>query len=508
MARLDSIGYYQFIYPKNGLYRSGYFTKDSIIQFAPSVVSDGAMCPVHLVYVDSKPVYFSWPTNTRPYSFRIDSGYHQIKLRTTYHEIVIDSMYFEKGKKRIFSLDKDSENNKIKINKAEARLSEHEKWLLYRYIVPYRNNFGEQYAYIEQDGNIQPLSPKSKYQQNNFAGPLVGHMTFHLIDSFSTRFDHEPFFEYEFLPSLLKMRSIDPKRYPDYLTNYNIDKNLADTVLTKDAIKKQWSGYLDSKRYLTARYRYPNSTDQGADRLLINFEKFAGASGDIPLNILIFKHDNHDFLRVYPGSTTLVHELQEGYYKLIFFYSGAKYHIEDSIFVQSNGLNHYEFVQPLSLKKDTFSLYVSNIIEGTLFKPAPYFEDEEKELKQIYNMYQHQFKYTGIGDIVEGYVYEGPQGTSTRRQCNNKRDTTYGTVTNLDGYCPIKVPPGNNSLNFSYLGYVSEDKPIGYTNIVNAALNEDAMNLEEVVVVGYGVQRKANLTGSITLVATNSLFYL
>lgn len=505
LAGIDSIEYYRFIYPKNSIYRFEYNTINSITQFAPFVISEGAIQPVHVIYVDSKPVYFSWSTNTRPYSFNIDSGYHQIKLRTTFREIVIDSMFFEKDKKLIFSLELDSENTNIKINKAEAKLSDFEKRLLYKYIVPYRNNFGEQYAYVEQNGNIQLLNPESKYQRNNYIGPLVGNLTLQLIDSFSTTFNHEPFYEYEFLPALLKMRSIDPKRYPEYLYSHKAINTLTDAVFTKESIEKQWKDYLDSKRYLTARYRYPNYTSQGAGKLFINFKRNNEPIKDIPLNVLVFRYDNHEFLRVYPGNTSFIHELQKGYYKLIFFYSGAKYHIEDSIFIQPNGLNYYEFEQPASYKKDTFSLYVSNVIEEMLFKPNPYYENEEKELKQIYNMYQQQFKYIGVGDIVEGYVYEKESGEPLPGINVIIKGTTYGTITNLDGYYSIKVPPGNNILNFSFIGYISEDKPLGYSDILNVNLRADVCKLEEVVVVGYGKTRKAELTASVTTVTTSSL---
>jgi alpha-2-macroglobulin len=513
LSGLDSIEYYKFIYPENSIYSFEYQTYDTLTQFAPFVVSDGAVQPIHVIYVDSKPVYFSWSTHTQPYSFKIDSGFHQIKLRTNYRNIIIDSICFNQGKKLIFSLNEDFEFENVKSSKAEPKLSDSEKRLLYRYIFPYRNNSGEQYAYIEQDENIQFLKPAAETQlynnywrrQQNFAGPLVGNLTYHLLDSFSTNFNHEPFFEYDFSPAILKMRSIDSKKYPEQLSIYQPETELTDVLITKEVLNKQWKNYLDSKRYLTARYLYPSSTSEGAGRLLLNFTRHEYLIQDIPLNILVFRYDNHEFLRVYPGNTSLIHELQKGYHKLIFFYSGAKYHIVDSVYIEPNGLNYYEYNQPQVFKKDTFSLYVSNIIEETLFKPNPYYNDEEKELKQIYNLYQQQFKYTGVGDMVEGYVNDAESGEALPGVNVVVKGTTYGTVTNLDGYYSIKVPAGNNILNFSYIGYISEDKAIGYNNIVNANLTTDIENLEEVVVVGYGTVKKSMLTGSISTVTSQSL---
>ncbi len=510
LAGIDSIEYYKFIYPENDIYQFEYTTTDSITQFAPFVVSRGANEPIHVIYVDNKPVYFSWSTHTQPYAFPIDSGYHHIKLRTAYREFSIDSLYFEEGKKQIFSFDQEAKNRKISNKQVDAKLSHSEKRLLYKYIVPYRDNFGEQYAYLEQNGSVQFLKPKLKNQRNNFAGPFVWHLTFRIVDGFSTPFYHEPYFEYDFSPALLKMRSIDTENYPDHLLRYKPSQPLADTVLTKSAIEQSWKNYIESKRYLTARYRYPHSTNQGAGKLLLNFKRKEESAKELLLNILVFRHDNHNFLRVYPGNTSSIHELEKGYYQLLFFYSGAKYHIADSVLVQANGLNYYKIEQPEVLKKDSFSLYVSELIEETLFKPKPYYDDEEKELKQIYKSYQQQFKYTGEGKLIEGYVYEAGSNEPMPGVTVIVKGTTFGTITDLDGFYSLKVPTGNNTLHFSFIGFASENRQINHNDQVNITLTPDVQNLDEVslnevVVVGYGVMKKSSMTGSVSTITSSNL---
>ncbi len=327
LAGIDSIEYYRFIYPQDSIYRFSYLTQGSITQFAPFVVNRGVLQPIHVIYLDGKPVYFSWSTNVRPYSFNVDRGYHQIKLRTAFREITIDSLYFEKGKKMIFSLEQDLKNPHVKINEVDSKLSDFEKRLLYKYIVPYRHTFGEKYAFLKENENFQSLTPESRYGINNYAGSLVGDLTFQLVGGHSTRFRHEPFFEYEFSHGLLKMRSADKTAYPEHLYARKARSSLADNVLTPKIIEKQWRDYLDFKRSCTARYRYPNFTPQGAGKLLINLKRSDELVKEMPLNILIFRYDNHEFLRVYPGNTSLVHDLKKGYHKLLFFYSGAKYHV-------------------------------------------------------------------------------------------------------------------------------------------------------------------------------------
>lgn len=77
------------------------------------------------------------------------------------------------------------------------------------------------------------------------------------------------------------------------------------------------------------------------------------------------------------------------------------------------------------------------------------------------------------------------------------KGTTEGTVTDVDGKYSLRVSDVNGVLIFSYIGYVNLEVPINGRNVVNATMAEDVTKLEEVVVVGYGTQRKSDLTGSI-----------
>ncbi len=128
LAELDSIEYYKFLYPENKIYRYAYTPNDSISQFAPFVISEkGDIRPVHIIYVDSRPVYFSWSTNRRPYSFHINPGYHQLKLRLNNKTITVDSIYFPENKKLILSLQENIQHANVRIQKAKEELSAHEK---------------------------------------------------------------------------------------------------------------------------------------------------------------------------------------------------------------------------------------------------------------------------------------------------------------------------------------------------------------------------------------------
>ena len=77
------------------------------------------------------------------------------------------------------------------------------------------------------------------------------------------------------------------------------------------------------------------------------------------------------------------------------------------------------------------------------------------------------------------------------------KGTTNGTITDFDGNYTIEGVSASDVLVISYIGYLSQEITVGNQAAINVTLSEDSQALEEVVVVGYGVMRKSDVTGSI-----------
>ncbi len=82
--------------------------------------------------------------------------------------------------------------------------------------------------------------------------------------------------------------------------------------------------------------------------------------------------------------------------------------------------------------------------------------------------------------------------------------TTIGTVTDIDGAFSLSVPAGSN-ISVSCIGYSTQTLAVGQQTTFNIVLEEDTEFLEETVVVGYGVQRKSDVTGAIASVRSEDL---
>ncbi len=80
------------------------------------------------------------------------------------------------------------------------------------------------------------------------------------------------------------------------------------------------------------------------------------------------------------------------------------------------------------------------------------------------------------------------------------KGTTTGIQTDFDGNYSLDNVPDNGTLVFSYIGFSTQEVPIDGRTTINVSMQEDTQALDEVVVVGYGTQRKADLTGSIVTV--------
>lgn len=110
---------------------------------------------------------------------------------------------------------------------------------------------------------------------------------------------------------------------------------------------------------------------------------------------------------------------------------------------------------------------------------------------------QEGIKVTGTVRSVEGEVLAGSnivvKGTNT------------GTIADFDGNFEIEVPDSNAILVFSYVGFASREVKVGMQTTIRVELEPDMGKLSEVIVIGYGSQRKSDITGSVSSISAKEL---
>ena len=85
------------------------------------------------------------------------------------------------------------------------------------------------------------------------------------------------------------------------------------------------------------------------------------------------------------------------------------------------------------------------------------------------------------------------------------KGTTIGALTNEEGQFQLTVPDEVSTLLVSYIGYAAQEVEIEGRSVINIVLTESTSTLDEVVVVGYGTQKKANLTGAVSVINSEAL---
>lgn len=106
---------------------------------------------------------------------------------------------------------------------------------------------------------------------------------------------------------------------------------------------------------------------------------------------------------------------------------------------------------------------------------------------------------------IKGTVKDARDGSPVIGVTISFKGKSIGTQTNAQGQYALSVPDPKGTLIFSFIGFLTREEPINGRNAIDVNLEEDKKKLEEVVVVGYGQQKKKDITGSISSVSAKAI---
>jgi TonB-dependent starch-binding outer membrane protein SusC len=104
---------------------------------------------------------------------------------------------------------------------------------------------------------------------------------------------------------------------------------------------------------------------------------------------------------------------------------------------------------------------------------------------------------------ISGLIVSQTDGDGLQGVTVTIKGTSRGTVTDINGRYNIEVPTSESVLVFSFIGFLTQEIQVGNQTTLNISLNESIELLEEFVVVGYGEQKKLNLTGAVETLKFN-----
>lgn len=510
-AGLDTLEYFKFRYHKDDIYVNHSDMMDSITQFAPFIFKNGRTIPVSMISVDRRPVYIDVASSFQPYSFRIDSGYHFISVRTPDFTYEADSIRFAHGKKLILSINDTTSPSHYSRKKAKPVLGKTEIGYLNNFIMSYRPKFDNGVAFIEQSDRVFLLSNTSAQLSDpartaysygwRLTGPVMpARAEFNSLGAYTTKFEFEPGFEYDFAPGLLKMRSFIPhERIPSRLSRYPAEHDPSEKVLTKGQITETADRIRKARALSSLTYSYGERKNPGNGS--VSIEKMPSNEDKKPVVLILYSPYTH---RLYNqvGANTLFPNVQPGSYELVAFYENDRYITVDSILVRPDCLTVISAADAaVKTGEEMFSRVISLVNSPRSYDTRLLSADEKIMLQKLNASEVRQ--YDGVGYTVTGTVISSDDRLPIPGVSIVIEGTSSGTVTDINGNYSIHVPVGGQRLSFRFIGMKSVEEDVANGKTLDVVLESDVMALDEVIVVGYGVAKSLSLAGSVAQVSSS-----
>ncbi|MCG8579167.1 MAG: carboxypeptidase-like regulatory domain-containing protein, partial [Bacteroidales bacterium] len=495
--QLDSIAYYQFIYPEDGFYQTRIPTKEHNTQVAPFVFIDGELQQAHIIWINNRIVYSSVDNTNPPYSFLCQNGLTDISIRTAKHDISIKNVMITLHKKNIISIDP-TVHKEVTVLERKDQFTTSEKRQLKLSYAPFTVTEWNRPVLVSQFKDIKLLkSPgHNQYQRQFITGPFNTQLFINYTGLSKMSFTHEPGYNYEVCGDKIKMKS-------NAQTMFFVDKTLTNDLSLpglKDMAwtKKQMDKMLESTKNISISRRpafyNPIRTERGNTRLQIRYTKNKEKDNAL-LYTLLFNDNKPDFIRINNGANRTFHDLEKGHYRLLFVLNNNRYFEENSIQLKAGGTHYINVTEADSLKSDDTIKQVIALIESNTTGSSSARQDAVKN--NILKSFSWETARDGI--LISGVVKDNT-GEPIPGATIMVKNTSFGTITNIDGEYELMVPEASSEVICSFIGYRQQNILISSGQFGHIIMEAEEMALDEVVVVGYGVSEKRMLTSSVSTV--------
>ncbi len=339
-ADLDSIAWYQFIFPGDQLFRYEIDAPDSITQLAPFAFQDGEFMTLRYFSIDGVPAYIQATNSAKPYAVQVDPGFHSIYLRTMFHSIRIDSVWVPKGKKLILSVDRASLARQVHIQAQPYQLEDWEANMLSSYLMAFRYNGNlkdpDEMVFIQQGQRI--FLPESqdnyrykRYQTQYLIGPMLqGDFQWEKAGDYKLKTEFEQGYQYEFSPQLVKMKEEDLMELLHKRQQLSFLRNapkINDFALTKTQLLIDWSQ--------ASIQHFQEKLDESYLQKRENTLAHLSLQHAVPLaeieRMLLFSTDHPPFFRMLEPASSISRKLKAGCYSLWILLKDSSYYRFDEL---------------------------------------------------------------------------------------------------------------------------------------------------------------------------------
>jgi TonB-dependent SusC/RagA subfamily outer membrane receptor len=498
---LDSLAFYQFIYPTNGRYTFEKLSPDSITQLAPFVVDQGKVVMPSAIYVNDRPEYYYGVQTIQPYSFRAHPGKNKVSI---YLRDYVLHFWVEakKSTKQICAIDLNTPAEGVVKRKLNTKEIEQEMEKLSRYFVWIDRDNTQKKAYIKQDDRFYVFNANyGSGRTSELVGPLYPRKTNFVVSGESeVKFDYEPFYSYQFQPGLVKQKYVAKpiSRWQSY--PFAFSPSFTDQIMSDHRIQELWNK--TPAPPLRAFKRYPPEYTTGQNTGTLSLSIVKGKEPFFHLATFIINLDNPDKYFIYSGETKAFDLFDPAQYEVIVLRNDKSYIRSNKFWLKPFGETIVKFHTDSAHSSDAFSEKLLKTVIEWENQSTYVLQVRDKEMENVRSSYYTQSTNRDLysGNIITGQVTSPEDGSPLPGVNVMVKGTTIGTVTDANGEYSLHAPPGV-ILIYSFIGFVTQEVATGNHTVHNIQLNADVQQLSEVVVVGYGVQERRSLTSSVATVS-------
>lgn len=551
---LDTIEYYKFLYP-DILYSYSEPSIDGTTQIAPYISIDGALQGVHMLWIDNRLHYVKQAEQLDVYTFRVSPGKHNLRFRTYDREISVHNIVVKEGTKNIMSFDagipyirKEIYSNSVapfvlvsKLLKKEefGVLNKNEMDELTGQLIAVNNNFGyielpnlnkyiELPTYISAGNTNYYLNPMQRTYYNHLlqgkvntailAGPFPYRNALNGMSDIATIYtDQKPLtniqleggYTYTLYQDFQKLQSWKKSLINRHIHAYTPDVNFKIRPLTEKNINSYFNNKITAGLISESGIINSEKVNNKNKDHICNLSLFIGRNEYLsntikPALIFIVPQDKdsiHNY-RLYYGGTRELRNLPAGNMDIHFIFGDTTcYTMPVTLYKDGRNYLHIDSIHKNTDNEPALTAF--RLLERNLIKVQnknPYVGRTSSPAKSISPQQAGEFKMNNeLKNIISGTVRD-EFGEPLIGASVSIQGSSSGIITDFDGYFELSEGNDGDKIKVTYLGYIPVEIRYKEGYDYNIVLIEDSVALEETVVIGYGTQKKSNLTGSISTI--------
>jgi TonB-dependent SusC/RagA subfamily outer membrane receptor len=499
---LDTMAYYKLLFPEKPYRSEATLISDFTPQLAVYAVQKGIPQEIYLLYLNRQLAYYNGVTDKSVYAFPVAPGYVQIGIRLRNKYIQIDSVYMQPYYKQDIAFDLDNLPANAQVKEMPDAYTGNERLQIETSIWQLQNDSRTNNAFVWQRHKLVYIG----YGRPHLIGPFLPgeNLQYYKPDDFAFSFPFEVGYEYKLTPGIARLEKksiLGNEEKVNLPVVANTAWPLGDTIVAPPAMR------LAAPRPRIARLRandYSYRSSRNPDdngKMLVKMPKDSSFQYGILYNLA--EPDDPKIRRYDFNRYT---QLKPGLYNLILVTPSGNFAVYNNLDIKPGGTL---CVKVDSVRYDSTNTYVAALLRQYEVEDSMAVEYARREAAGKPKP-EPQLILPGGSASIKGVVVDAKGHKPVFNASVYLKGYRGGTVTRDDGRFVIdSISPGKYILVVAAVGYITYERDVKielvYTDNMTVSLEVSEGALDEVVVTGYGTQRRMSVTGAVSVVSSEQL---